>query len=108
MKIIYTRSYDNSVKKLKKKYKETEKLNTIIDYIINKRDFFELSNDPVAKLYGFERLKHQYNEYYSFRLSKIIRLIVKPNGEIMELYFIYVSTDHYEDFDESKVKYYDE
>lgn len=108
MKIVYTKSYDNSIKNLKKHYKELEELNRILKYLKYKNTFEEIQNDSVAKMYGFERLKHQYNEFYSFRLSKIMRLIVKPHEDKIKIYLIYVSKEHYEDFNLEKVKYYDE
>ena len=37
-------------------------------------------------MYGFEKLKHQYNEFYSFRLSKVMRLIVKPYEDKVKIY----------------------
>ena len=107
LKIIHTKSYDNSVKKLKKYYEEKEELECIIKYLVKKNKFTDVINDPIAKIYGFERLKHNYNEYYSFRLSKLIRLIVRPIENDIELYLIYISTKHYDDFNDKKVIYYE-
>ena len=107
MKIIYTKSYDNTLKKLKKYRKEIEQLQEVSDLIENSTDLCELENNPIASLYGFERLKHKLNKFYSFRLNdKEIRLIILPvNNSIV---FVYISYKHYLDFDERKVIYYDE
>lgn len=103
MNIIYTKSYDSSKKSLKNHYEEQKVLEYILDYIRNKDNFSEIVNDPISKMYGFERLKHQYNDYYAFKLSKLIRLIVKPNDNDIELYLVYISTKHYDDFNLKKV-----
>ena len=68
LEIIYTKSYDNSIKKIKKHYKEIEELNRILKYLKNKNSFDEIIDDPISKTYGFERLKYEYSEFYSFRL----------------------------------------
>lgn len=39
------------------------------------------------------------------RLSKTIRLIIRPRDNDIELYLIYISTKHYDDFDLGKVIY---
>ena len=62
-------------------------------------------------MYGFERLKYDKSDYYSFNPRKkggIIRLIVKPNSDnTVELFLISISYNHYEDFDPKKVIYYE-
>lgn len=108
MRIIYTKSYEKSVKKLKKHNSELKLLDEILSFIKKEPDFISLSNDPLNKMYNFERLKYDNNDFYSFRLSKVIRLLVKPKDNYIELYLIYVSMDHYNDFDKDKVIYYDE
>ena len=105
LRIIYTKSFNISYKKLKKKYKEQEELHNVLLYLESKNSFKNIINDPVAKIYGFERLKHELNMFYSFRLSKVIRLIISPNDNGIELYMIYVSDNHYDDFDIKKVIY---
>lgn len=107
MKIIYTKSYDNTFKNLKKYPKEKMQLQEIVDLIENSTDFCELQNNPIASLYDFERLKHNLNEFYSFRLNdKETRLIILPLEE--NVIFVYISYKHYSDFDEKRVIYYDE
>ena len=111
MQIIYTKSYNLSLKKLKKHHKEYENLLKIIDIVANTNDFYILSNDNYIKVkFKFERLKYNNNEYYSVNLNKnsgMIRLIIKPVNEyIIELTFI--SYKHYQDFDKGRVIYYDE
>lgn len=108
MKVLYTKSYDNTFKNLKKHYKELSELNDILDLINNSTDFNELNNNPLAKLYDFEPLKYQLSEFYSFKLNnKVIRLIVRPvDNNLLEL--SYISYEHYKDFNKKKVIYYDE
>lgn len=110
MNLKYTKSYDNTVKKLKKFTAQKETLNIILDIINNSTDFDELKNNPIVRMYRFERLKYELNEFYSFSLEKsggVIRLIVRPvNNNLLEL--SYISYDHYEDFNEERVIYYDE
>lgn len=112
MKIIYTKSYERGLKKLKKYTNETIILAKIIKMIRDVSDFNELLKLPIVKIYNFERLKHNLNDYYSFNLNKsggTIRLIVKPNkNSSIELYLVFISFDHYKDFDIERVIYYDE
>ncbi len=108
MKVLYTKSYDNTSKNLKKHRNEQKELNEILELINNSTDFNELKNNPIAITYDFEQLKYQLNEFYSFKLNKkVIRLIIKPiNNNLLEL--SYISYDHYKDFNKKKVIYYDE
>lgn len=108
MKIIYTKSYDKTYKDLKRHKKELETLDKILTFIKKQDDFNSMINDPLALIYHFERLKHELNEFYSFRISKIIRLIVRPVENGIEIELVYISTNHYKDFDKGKVIYYDE
>lgn len=109
MKIIYTKSYDNTLKDLKKYPKEKNKLQEIIELVEDSTDFLELKANPIASLYDFERLKHNLNEFYSFRLNNAkIRLIVLPDKSDLKINFVYISYDHYLDFNKKKVIYYDE
>ncbi len=112
MNIIYTKSYEKGLKKLKRHVKEYQNLLTILDIIENADNFDILVQLPIVHLYRFERLKHKWNEYYSFNLSKSrgkIRLIIKPNeNNKVEVYIGFISFDHYEDFEIEKVIYYDE
>lgn len=109
MNIIYTKSYDNSIKKLKKHKNEYDNLLKIEKILRNAKDFKELCNLPIVKMYHFERLKHELNEFYSFNLCKNggkIRLIVKPSDDnSIEIFLIYISYNHYSDFDVGKVIY---
>ena len=83
----------------------------ILDIIENADDFIQLSNLPQVSMYGFERLKHDKNDYYSFNPKKNggkIRLIVKPKDDnIIEVFLIDISYDHYLDFNPKKVIYYE-
>lgn len=110
IEIKYTKSYDNSIKKLRRYNKEKENLTKIIEFIERNDTFIQLTLHPFAKMYGFERLKHDKNEFYSFNLSKnggVIRLIVLPQTD-NSIYLVYISFDHYKDFTKEKVIYYDE
>ena len=91
MKIIYTKSYDKSIKELKKRNEELILLEEIKRFIRKSKDFNYLLNNPLSKVYGLERLKYELNEYYSFRLSKTIRLIVKPKDNYIELIMLIIN-----------------
>lgn len=103
MRIIYTKSYEKSYKELKKYHKERELLNEIINHIKNEPNFNSLINNPLSKIYNIERLKYNLNQFYSFRLSKIIRLIIRPRDNGVEVELVYISKSHYLDFSEEKV-----
>lgn len=111
MIINYTKSYDNTIKKLKKYPKELDNLENIKSLIKESINFIELSNNPLATMYSFERLKHKNNDYWSFNLSKhggVIRLIVKPTENDNIILLAFVSYNHYKDFIPNKLVYYDE
>ena len=111
MNIIYTKSYDQTRKKLRKYLNEIDNLNKIIDLIEQHQDFDMLVNNPITRMYHFERMKYEHNDYYSFNLSKnggSIRLIVKPGDDKNIIELIYISYNHYEDFKNGRVIYYDE
>ena len=103
LKIIYTKSYEKSYKDLKKNYKERELFDEIIDHIKNEPDFKTMINDPLSMIYNLERLKYDLNQFYSFRLSKVIRLIIRPKDNDVEVELVYISKNHYLDFSEEKV-----
>ncbi len=109
MNIIYTNSYKNSFKKIKKYNREYQNLMDILDIIENADDFNTLLKIPTINLYNFERLKYELNAFYSFNLSKNggkIRLIVKPNeNNSIEIYLVFISYNHYDDFSLKKVIY---
>lgn len=111
MKIIHTRNFDKTFKKLKKHNQEYNNLLKILDIIENANTFNELLKLPHLKMYGFERLKYDKSDFYSFNLSKhggVIRLIVKPNdNDEIVIYLITISYNHYEDFDLMGVIYYE-
>ncbi len=109
MKIIYSKSFDKSLKKLKKHHKELKVLNKLINDLTNYDYFSDLINDNYIKTYyKFERLKYNNKNFYSFNLNRNggkIRLIVEQKDE--DCIMLYISTDHYNDFNERKVIYYD-
>ena len=102
MRIIYTKDYEKKYKELKKYKKEKELLDKIITYLNKMDSFTMILNDPVSKIYSLERLKYNLNEFYSFRLSKIFRLIIRPLENDIEIELVYISTNHYEDFNKSR------
>lgn len=111
MNIIYTKSYDNTYKKIKKYPKEKENLEEILDLIRNSENLKALLSNPLATMYGIERLKHNLNKFYSLNPSKkggVIRLIMRPIENEIEVELVYISYDHYKDFNEKKVIYYEE
>ena len=106
MKLIFTKSYENSIKKIKKYTKEYNNLLDILDILESAESFDILIKLPILQLYNFERLKYQFNEFYSFNLSRnggLIRLIIKPKHNKVEVYIVYISFDHYKDFINKKV-----
>ncbi len=103
MKLIYTKNYNKSIKSLKNRVSEKKLLDEILFYIKNQPDFDTMVNDPLSNLYRLERLKYELSDYYSFRLSKTIRLIIRPKDNNIEVYLVYISKEHYKDFNEDKV-----
>lgn len=107
MIIKYSKNYDKSIKKLKKHIHEFNNLLNIIKIIERVENFDMLKKLPMVQIYGFEQLKYQNNDFYSFNLSKhsgTIRLIVKPDREnIVVIYLVDVSYKHYKDFDCERV-----
>ena len=111
LKIKYTKSFDNTRKKLKKYHFEENKLFDIIDIIKNSDTFNDLLSNPICNMYNLERLKYDLNEFYSFRLSRsggFIRLIIYYNDQENAIYLVFISYNHYNDFNKERVIYYDE
>lgn len=109
--IKYTKSYDRTSKKLKTHHNELGTLEKIIELIKNSQNINELIDNPLSKMYNLEQLKYQLNKFHSFNLEKnggTIRLIVRLVPELNVVELIYVSFNHYKDFSEDKVIYYDE
>ena len=98
------------MKKLKKYSEEKNYLDEILDIIRNSKDFDTLLSNPLSKMYGMERLKYELNKYYSlnpFKHGGVIRLIIKQCDNGVEVDLVYLSYDHYKDFNEKKVIYYE-
>lgn len=112
MTIIYTKSFDNSAKDLKKHRKELTILKEITEKITYHDTFEELRSNPaMTTIYKFKQLKHQNSGFWSFNLEKnggVIRLIVMPSPVENEIIFVYVSYNHYKDFTPDKLRFYDE
>ena len=103
MLIRYSKNFEKGKKELKKKHK-VEELNMLdsIVMLIKRSDTYELmKNSPLAYLYGFEELKEDKSGFFSFRLSKKsspIRLIGRYQDNIITIQLVYISLDHYNDF----------
>lgn len=113
MKVLYSKNYDKGFKELKKKHKtkEIENLNEILDMIKSSKSYEELKFNPISYIYDFEELKGDKKGFSSFKLSRaggVIRLIVRPQLNTIILEIVFISTDHYKDFDPKGVIYYDE
>lgn len=84
--------------------KELERLNNIIELIINEENFDSLIRNNISKIYYFEKKQGNLKEFYTARLNKKIRLIMKPIGsypynliEIDGIEFIGIDNKHYGD-----------
>ena len=66
LNIIHSKTFDSNLKKIKKHKIEYNNLLKILNIIENTDNFKELTLLPQIKMYGFEGLKYQYNDYYSF------------------------------------------
>lgn len=113
MKIIYSKNYDKCFKELKKKHRtaELEVLNEILDMIKSTDNYNELKSNPLAYIYDFEELREDKSGFCSFKLSKSggkIRLIVRPCDNTITLEVVYISLDHYKDFNPKGVMLNDE
>ncbi len=100
MKIDKTK-FEKEIKKIKKHYKEQEKLDKIINHIKMCDTMEILENHSISKIYEFEPLKHELNGYYSFNLCKkggVIRLIFTVDRVNNIVILEYISMDHYDDF----------
>lgn len=113
MQLRYSKNYIKGIKELKKKHK-TEELNTlekIIKLIKRSNTYDLLKNTPLAYLYDFEELKDNLTGYFSFRLSKKkspIRLIGRYQDNIIIIQLVYISMEHYNDFNPKGVIFDDE
>lgn len=73
MDIIYTKSFDNSSKDLKRHRKELAILKEITEKVTNHNTFEELRNNPVmTTIYKFKELRHQNSGFWSFNLEKMV------------------------------------
>ena len=113
MLIRYSKNFDKGKKELTKKHKieELNMLDSIVK-LIKRSDTYELmKGSPLAYLYGFEELKEDKSGFFSFRLSKKsspIRLIGRYQDNIITIQLVYISMDHYNDFNPKGVIFDDE
>ena len=113
MKIIYSKNYEKGLKELQKKHKTNElsNLKSIIDAIKNSDNYNDLKLTPAAAIFKFEELKNDKVGFASFNLCKNggkIRLIVRPRENMIIIEVVFISTDHYKDFDPKGVRFNDE
>ena len=100
MKIEYGNKYKNSLKSIKRRHKESNTLEKVLNHIRQCIDFNELIRNPISLMYEYEALKYELNGYHSFNLNRNggkIRLIFSTdNQQLVTLEFL--SVNHYEDF----------
>lgn len=100
MKIEYGSKYKNSLKSIKKRHKESNTLEMVLNHIRQCIDFNELSRSPISQMYEYEALKYELNGYHSFNLNKNggkIRLIFSTDN-YQTIILEFISINHYEDF----------
>lgn len=101
MKIEYGKLYRNRLKNIKRHYEEENTLYMIKNHIKRCVSFSELKNNPISIMYGYEQLKYELNNYYSFNLCKKggkIRLIFSVDESLNQICLEYISNNHYLDF----------
>ncbi len=101
MQITYGNLYRSSEKNIKRRFKEQDTLNKIKNHIKQSSNFIELKSNPISIMYGFEQLKYELNDYYSFNLCKNggkIRLIFSIDISLNQVSLEYISVEHYADF----------
>ena len=103
MKIIESKNYQKSYKKiLKNKIKEQERIENIKNLIINSKNLHEVIISPYKNIYYIEKKKGNLKEYYTARINKKLRLLMRPIGtfpynkiEIEEIIFDDIDDKHY-------------
>lgn len=100
MIIEYGSKYKNSLKNIKKRHKESDTLEMVLNHIRQCMDFNELKTSAISQMYEYEALKYELNGYHSFNLNKKggkIRLIFSTDNN-QTITLEYISVEHYEDF----------
>ena len=103
MNIIESNNYKKAYKKvLKNKDKEKERLNKIITILLEYPTLHDVMITPYKEIYYIEQKHASLKEYYTARLNKKMRLIMKPVGEhpyntmeITDIEFIDIDNKHY-------------
>jgi plasmid maintenance system killer protein len=103
MNIIESNNYKKAYKKvLKNKDKEKERLNKIITIFLEYPTLHDVMITPYKEIYYIEQKHANLKEYYTARLNKTMRLIMKPVGEypyntveITDIEFIDIDNKHY-------------
>ena len=100
MTVEYGVLFSSSLKNIKNRHNEKRTLDMILNHMKICSDFKELSTNGISLMFGFERLKHELCNYYSFNLNKNggkSRLIFSiSNNQTVKLE--YISVEHYGDF----------
>lgn len=83
---------------------EIERLYKIVDLILSEDNMHTLILNSYSKIYNIEKKTGNLKEYYTARINKKIRLVMKPVGEypynlieIVELEFIGIDSRHYKE-----------
>ena len=107
MQVIETTKFKNSYKRLiirKHLMDEDEILNAIIDLLLDSNNLDEIMKSKYKIIYHIEKKKGNLKEYYTARLNKKMRLIMKPNSdypyneiEIDEIIMEDIDNSHYGD-----------
>lgn len=106
IKVIESKQYKKSYKKIimnKHLEEEKERLQRIIDLILNEKNMYTLMLNNYSKIYNIEKKEGNLKEYYTARLNSKIRLVMKPIGDypysliqIEEIELIEINDRHYE------------
>ncbi|NLL02166.1 MAG: hypothetical protein GX265_04015 [Mollicutes bacterium] len=63
-------NFEKEEKQLKRYQPEKQRLEMILNHIRQCNTFEDLKHHTISTMYGFEQLKYDMNDCYSFRLSK--------------------------------------
>ncbi len=103
MVIIESKKYKKSYSKIiKANSKEQERLENIKILFLNYSNLHDVLLTPYKEIYHIEQKTGNLKEYYTARVNKKIRLIMKPVGnypyntlEITDIEFIDIDNKHY-------------
>ena len=103
MIITESNKYNKAYKKvLKNKTREIETLENIKSLILMSDNLHELITNSLKNVYHIEQKKGNLKQYYTARINKKIRLLMKPCGdypyntiEITDIEFVDIDDKHY-------------